>query len=295
MKIIWVIIISFLSLSCLGQEQTRYDRYDLLKRQAMLNYVDGHYQEALIKFKAAFKIIPDDAARDYFYAASAALHLKKDSMAKRLIIKAIVRTNADEDYFSRFKGFKNFRDNPLFQQIKNKYAEYTTQFFANLKHPKIYKIVDSLVKEDQRVRSTQVSAEEFRRVDSLNAVRLIAITKKYGWQPKGWLILWHHRRSYQSNNHFWSFFHPFINKQIKAGKIRKRFWVPFADNKAAHKEGKQIYGTYWGQFKLYPLKDVKDVDKRRKKVGLAPMWYMHKVYGYKLPSGYTTPDTLSLQ
>src|SRR5699024_1874688 len=155
-----------------------------LERQAMLNYVDGHYQKALVKFKASFEIIPDDDVSDYFYAASAALHLEKDSVAKQLIINAIIRTNADKGYFLRFKGFKNFRDNPIFQQINHKYDDYIAQYFANLEHPEIHQEIDSLIAEDQRVRTTNVSYEEMHRVDSLNILRLIEITKKYGWHRK---------------------------------------------------------------------------------------------------------------
>jgi len=37
---------------------------------------------------------------------------------------------------------------------------------------------------------------DISRVDSLNITRLIEITKKYGWQDEGWLILWHQRDTY---------------------------------------------------------------------------------------------------
>ncbi len=296
-KILCIIIGLSFSQNLLGQKSTRFERYDLLKRQAMLNYVDGHYKNALVKFKAAFKIIPDDDVSDYFYAASAALHLQKDSVAKQLIIDAIVRTKASKNYFLNFKGFKKFRKLPLFEQIRGKYADYTAQFYAHLKHPKIYKEVDWLRAEDQRVRSTNVSNQEIRRVDSLNVARLIAITKKYGWYSRGMIILWHQRYASEKEKHndFWSFFIPYINNQIKKGKIRKSFWAHFDDFMSIVQDKKQIYGIYWAQFDQFPVKNVKLVDQRRKKVGLAPIWYMHKVYGTDLPKGYVYPDTLSLQ
>jgi hypothetical protein len=66
-----------------------------------------------------------------------------------------------------------------------------------------------------------------KRVDDSNIKRLIEITKKYGWQPKAWLLLWHHRTSYQENNFVWNHFIPLINKEIKQGKISRTFWKPF--------------------------------------------------------------------
>nr|WP_315142923.1 hypothetical protein [uncultured Flavobacterium sp.] len=69
------------------------------------------------------------------------------------------------------------------------------------------------------------------RVDDSNIKRLIEITKKYGWQPKAWLLLWHHRSSYQENNFVWNHFIPLINKEIEQGKISRTFWKPFEDEK----------------------------------------------------------------
>ncbi|MGF1556607.1 hypothetical protein [Paucihalobacter sp.] len=60
----------------------------------------------------------------------------------------------------------------------------------------------------------------------------------------------------------------------------------FEEEKSIINTKEQIYGLYWGQFDQFPIKDIENVDKRRTEKGLAPLWYMEKVYGIDLPSEY---------
>lgn len=274
--------------------KNKFEVYDHYVRNGMLEYHNRDYEKSLPNFKKAFEIISDENVSDYFYAASAALHLDKPDVAKKLIIKAIIRTKASEDYFLRFKGFDDFRKNKIFEEIKNNYNKYITQFYANLDHPEIYREIDSLFGEDQRVRKNDVGIQEQNKIDSLNVMRLMEITKKYGWQEKGWIILWHQRFTFRKNNYVWTFFRPYINKQIQEGNMRKDFWAMFEDQEAIIKEKKQIYGTYMGELNEYPIEDIEHVDERRKKVGLAPLWYMKKIYDVNLPKNYTYPKNLKL-
>ena len=77
----------------------------------------------------------------------------------------------------------------------------------------------------------EVQLELMKKVDSLNIARLMDITKKYGWQEKAWLILWHQRGSYGEDNYIWNFFKPLIDKEIEAGKLSRSFWGLFEQYK----------------------------------------------------------------
>jgi len=279
------ILFLFAFLTMHSQNQSSFEKYDGLVWKAMIQYKTKDYKSSLNNFKQAFKILPNDSVDDHFYAAAAALNLNNDSEAEKLIIESIELINASKNYFLNFEEFNSFRSRKLFETISNNYEEYQKTFFKNLSHPEIYEEIETLLRKDQEVRNNGNSMLE---TDEKNINRLIEITKEYGWQEKGWIILWHQRGTYGENNNVWSFFKPYIDQQIREGKMRKDFWARFEDEKSIQKYGKQLYGMYWSQYKEWPIIDIENVDKRRESVGLPPLWYMNKVYGINLPKEYKT-------
>lgn len=272
-----------------------YDDYYKHVWNGMLSYQDKDYQNSLSSFQNAFEIIPDENVTHYFYGAAAALHLKKDSLAQKFITEAIIHTNASEKYFLRFSEFDEYRENKMLKDIEREYPHYTSIFYEKLAHPDIYREMEYMLEKDQAVRNSTVDAEQMRLVDSLNVIRLTEITKEYGWQKKGWTILWHHRGSFRTDNYVWSYFRPLINEQIEEGNINKNFWAEFEDEESISQNAVQIYGTYWGQLDLYPIKDIQTIDERRKEIGLPPLWYMEKVYNIPVPKKYLYPAVTELE
>ena len=269
-----------------SNSQSKFEKYDALLHKAMIEFKDKEYQKSLNNFEMAFKILPDGNVSDYFYAAAAALNLKDPEKAKDLIIASIHNTHASKNYFLSFREFNSFRNETLFSEIEKEYGNHISKFYKNLKHPDIYREVDSLMERDQEMRTNGSKWKEISRIDSLNINRLIEITKKYGWQNKGWLILWHQRGTYGEENYVWNFFKPYIDSQIKKGEMRKDFWTLFEEEKSLINNKEQILGLYTNQFKEYPIKDIKNVDRRRAEFGLPPLWYMEKIYGIELPKEY---------
>ena len=283
MKTILTFSLLFTFTSISSQTISDFEKYDKLVWKAMIQFKDKDYINSLENFKNAFKIIPNESEDDYFYATAAALHLNNDFEAEKLIITSIELINTSKDYFLNFKEFNPFRSKKLFEIISNDYEKHQATFYKHLAHPEIYKEIDSLFSIDQKVRNNDGNLLE---TDTKNINRLIEITKKYGWQKKGWLILWHQRESYGDNNTVWTFFKPYIDDQIENGKMRKDFWARFEDQKSMIQTGKQIYALYWSQYDDYPIIDIENVDKRRESVGLPPLWYMSKVYGINPPKEY---------
>lgn len=267
--------------------KTELEKYDDLVWSAMLHYKGKDFENSLSNFRDAFEIKADQGVSDYFYASAAALNLNKDSLAKKLITDAITKTDASEKYFDNFDEFDPFRVKELFSVIKKNYAKHKAEYLNNLKHPEIYMEIESLLEKDQKVRTESRSKKEIRKTDSINISRLIEINKKYGWQKKQWLLLWHHRSIHRDHNYVWNFFRPFINRKIEEGELRKSFWARFDDEKSMFSEDRvQIYGTYWNNYNQFPIKDIDKVDSLRHTVGLPPLAYMEKVYGLALPEGY---------
>ena len=283
MKTITRIFVLFITFSTFSQVKSNFEKYDQLVWKAMIQFKDEEYEDALKNFQNAFAILPSESEDDYFYAAAAALHSKDNAEAKRLIIESIKLVNTSNYYFLNFEEFDSFRNEKLFEEIAANYIQYQTSFLSNIANPDIYKEVESLIQKDQDVRN---NGGDIWSIDEQNSNRLIEITKEYGWQKKGWLILWHQRGTYNNSNYVWSFFKPYIDNQISEGKLRKDFWARFDDEKSIDEKKTQIYGMYWSQYKEFPIEDIDNVDKRRASVGLPPLHYMHKVYGIELPQEY---------
>ena len=269
-----------------------FEKYDKLIYTAKINYVDKDFKNALYNFKKALKIIPNDSPEIYFNAAVAALNVKDYEEAKHLIIESIRIKNASFYYFCNYDEFDPFRDNKLFEEIEHNYPIYQAEFFKNLENPEIYCELEPFSKNNSLVNKIN---NTYCDKKTANIYRLIEITKMYGWQEMGWHILWEQRGTYGENNEIWNFFKPFINSEIKVGKIRKSFWALFDEDAQISNHQTQIYGLFWNQLDEYPIIDIENVDKRLKKVGLPPLWYMRKVLGVKLPEAYKgNPETSSL-
>lgn len=284
MKITYILLL-FTILSC-AQSKNEFEIYTAFEQKAMLEFKDKEYEKALSNFQKAIDLKPTEDVTIYFYATASALNANELEKAKKLLIASIHNTNASKSYFLNFKEFDNFRNEKMFTEIEKDYEKHISVFYEKLEHPKIYREIDSLVEIDQKVRKNEKERNKMAEVDSSNINRLIEITKEYGWQSRGWLILWHQRGTYGQDNNVWNFFKPYIDKQIQKGSMKKSFWTMFEEEKSIIESKEQIYGLYWGQFEQFPIKDIENVDKRRAENGLPPLWYMEKVYGVELPTEY---------
>ena len=108
------------------------EKYDELVWSGMLYFKDQKYENSLSNFQDAFRIKSDENVSDYFYASTAALNINKDKIAKDLIVTAIQKINASENYFDRFDEFNPYKGKELFTDIKINYSKYKSDFFNNL-------------------------------------------------------------------------------------------------------------------------------------------------------------------
>lgn len=279
-------VLLFLILLSCSENKNEFEKYSELEQKAMLEFKDKEYGKALSNFQKAIDLKPREDVSVYFYATASALNAGNMNKAKELLTASIHNTNASKNYFLNFDEFDNFRNEKLFSEIENDYEKHISEFYKNLEYPEIYKEVDSLMNLDQEIRTSGIDRNEMVKIDSSNIKRLIEITKEFGWQDRGWLVLWHQRGTFGQDNYVWNFFKPYIDEQIQKGTIEKSFWTMFEEEKSIMKNKEQIYGLYWSQFNEYPIKDIETVDNRRTENGLPPLWYMEKVYGIELPAEY---------
>lgn len=282
---ITIFFILFYTIGCSTQKKG-LEEYDDLLYTGLLEYKDQEYKKALNYLEQAIEILPKESEQSYFYAAAAALHLNQNKKADDLLKSALQNTFVNQKYLNSFEEFNPFRDKEIFKKLNENFSKHTETFYSNLDNPEIYRELDSLLDADQKVRTDGSTKEEMAKIDSTNISRLMEITKEYGWQEKGQLLLWHQRGTYNTQNWVWKYFRPFINKEIEKGNIRKSFWVQYEEFMNVIENEYQLYGMYPHNYEMYPLQNPEQVDQRRGSLNLQPLWVMNKIYNWPLPDNY---------
>jgi hypothetical protein len=137
----------------------------------------------------------------------------------------------------------------------------------------------SLVKKDQKMRKSSTSKWNFK-VDKENTNELKKVIKKYGWPDfdlvgkeasKGaWLIAQHADHDVK----FQEYCLNLMKEKLKDNKIEPQYFAYLTDRVLVNQDKPQLYGTqfYLKNNKLIPrpIKDTKNLEKRRKKFELEP-------------------------
>ncbi|AYN00933.1 hypothetical protein [Chryseobacterium sp. 3008163] len=297
--------------------QTSEEKYILSKNFIYLAKMDAYkkdYQSSNNRYGKAFKLHKVEDSNDLLDAASVAFEINNRKLAKEYIVEAIVGYNAPKEFVLEYKGLQKFKKDQIFTDIEVNYENYVEEYYKSKKSIAAYIEVEKLIEKDQNIRNLHINItkklprnikdkkrldsifnQQMIEVDSITTNSLIEITKKYGYQDKGWIILWHQRgQEYKNeNSKFWKFFKPLIKKEIENGNLHKSFFAMFDDEYEIINSGKQVYGTYSDYFEVYPIKDISGIDARLKQIGFPPLLYDKLIYGKKLPEGYTlTEDQL---
>lgn len=234
----------------------------------------------------------------YLQAASIAFKLKKNTIAKELLTKSITQQLAPLDFIKSFKSLKPYQDSKEMKEVLSQYDNLENQYYRELKNPAAYMEIKNLIVTDQLIRQqVDIFKNLHSEVDSANIARLKELTTKYGWEKRAWLLLWHHRSSYNENNFVWNFFKPYLQKEIEKDNVDKDFFVDF-EELFASKHNLQAPAIYKlgsiGRASINQVYlDITNLDQRRKSVGLPPLYFEHLLSGVELPKDYKyNPENL---
>lgn len=290
--------------------QTGKDKFTLSQNYiylANLDYYNKDYKLSTERFKKALEIYKVDDSYDILNIAASAFRSDDKIFARKMIIESIVNLAAPKDFVLEYEKYEEYKSDPIFDEINQNYTYYIDEYYRKLRNPSVYFEVQQLVENDQNIRNLSNDIQDklsFEKpiknqiddifnnkmfeVDSLTTNKLIEITKKYGYQKSAWLILWHQRgpEYKDGKTEFWKFFKPIIQKEIQNGNLHESFFGQF-DDENEMRNGNQIYGFYLAQSQFYPIIDIKNVDKRRKEIGLPPLLYDYLIYGMPLPKDYS--------
>lgn len=305
----YLIIIFLLFLHIVhSQDLNSEDKYTISQNYiylAELELASKNFSKSNEYFSKAFKYHQAMDSYQILDAAASALHTNNEELFKKYVIESIVDFKAPLDFILEYDKFVDYKNNSFFKSIPNNYDKFLNQYYTNKKNLSAFIETSILVEKDQVARQlindfetelnssqSKINKEAFNKIlektDNDNAENLISITKKYGFQDYSWLILWHHRITFNDqNDKFWQYFKPVINEEIKKGNLHKSYLASFTDVNESILNNKQVYGTLY----QYPIDNIKDIDILRESVGLPPLLYDKIVYGRTLPDSYKLSET----
>jgi hypothetical protein len=165
----------------------------------------------------------------------------------------------------------------------------------------IFKADQYLIQEnkEQTLNSTELQAwnKKFNETDSVNIKKVSDILSIYGWPGEEiigwngnatlWVVIQHSSLGNQEK------YLPIMREAVKNGKARPAQLALLEDRILVRNGQEQIYGSQaqtdsLGVYKLCPIKDEQNVNKRRFSVGLGPLQWYAKQIGIK----YSPPRTL---
>jgi hypothetical protein len=179
---------------------------------------------------------------------------------------------------------------------------YLTKRYAKLDKPLIADL-DIIFKSDQDIihqNPGDVNSAEWKawsrkasQIDSVNLIKVTDIINRYGWPGEDlvgwqgssaiWAVVQHSTLENQEK------FLPLMMEAVKEGKARPAQLAMLEDRILVRNGQAQIYGSQantdsLGIYKMYPIKDEINVNKRRFSVGLGPIKWYAKQIGLRYPS-----------
>ncbi len=175
-------------------------------------------------------------------------------------------------------------------------AAFLTKRYARLDKP-IIAALDTIFKADQdliKQNPGDVNSPEWKawskkssQVDSINIIKVTDIINKHGWLGEDvigrsgsstlWVVIQHSKLENQEK------YLPIMKEAVLNGKARAAQLALLEDRILVEKGKQQMYGTQarvdsLGIYKIWPIQDELNVNKRRFSVGLGPLqWYAKQI------------------
>lgn len=246
-------------------------------------------KQALQAYEQAFKLDPW-SFYDYLDAFTIALEVG-DTVQANGLLSAGVRHGLNLYVFTDMPQLQGFLESSSSRPFREHRAE-NERAFAAIADSSFIRILDSLVTEDQRYRSSTANVEPMNRTDSLNFEYLIRYFGKHGFPDPHTighgigalhLLLWHHRGNEYPGSSQWQQILPYFRKAMEDGTLKPSFIVMFDDFADCTAGRPMRYGSLFGYYRNVPEKlyftDREQLNRNRAAVGLGPIEDAAIVYG----------------
>ena len=298
MKQILFILLSFLLILSINAQN--YAEAHLKVHEIISNLIEEekNYEEANRQFKELFTqydyrfFIPGHRAALVNILCNMKRTWESDSIDIDFYLKQSAFSAIDK------KGVLNnckCTDSLTFNRLEQRLNVYDSLAILNL-DKKLIHLIDSLQREDQRVRQPNITQEELLRVDSLNLVILKRLMNKYGRllgirdlggdAMRNYEILLHHLGPEMLLDTWYDkiiegIYNGDLNPQRFSNSIDYAIFgnMMIVDGKPAitySRFGATMLQSPDGKSICHPVKDINEANERRREIGLPPLEYYLK-------------------
>lgn len=306
--VIYIGIFAFAFVSCTS---TKYIKFLEKYNKAEEHYKNKQFCEAKKTLLSLYESNKNQIPDGYFTLAKV-LYLcgnKKDSYSyfelgikkQGVPIKFYKKLEAD-NLFS-----KQLIQDTCFQKIIADYPNLYEEYMKNL-NIELKNAIDSLFVIDQKIRNNRESYTNFEeftlelgKIDSSNLYAIKKLINEHefpnqlniGRSSSDFMTMMFHTLSFDDNYKEWKYYFNKIKKNVlKSGGYGGGYYYMFfvdesyLNSKKYNKQ--QLYGTWYDYKtkKIYPVIDIKNVDKRRKKMGQKSLYEYAKQMDLVLPQNY---------
>jgi len=285
MKHLLLLIILVFSSQLYSQNYLKY--YELINK-AEIATLDNEYHKSDSLYQIAFSIVKRPFKEDYFLAALNAQNIKDDALVFNHVKEAAEKGLEKQ-------RLKNFKKNTFYKKIKNNFEDWHEKYLSTINIPLSEEIAE-MIKNEQRARIPILgSNKKMLRIDAYNYNRLLEIIKENGnkWpgfstigepMPKGkydvtdniaLMILHIPKKKLEV-------LYPYMLEAVMNGDMYPYHYARAIDYKGRY----QTYGTYIDGGYLRAIRDCKNAEIERKKIGFEPI----KDYYRKRNSRYKCRD-----
>lgn len=182
----------------------------------------------------------------------------------------------DAEHMVVDEDLKAVRDTPKWAALADRAKQNLLAFEANLVDPALRRELLELAAKDQKTREG-ADADAVHALDRENTQRMKEVVAKYGWPGKkvvgsdganaAWLLVQHADADASFQKECLEKMEPLV----KTGDVAGKDYAYLYDRVAVGQGRKQRYGTQVDGDDFAPIEDPKNVDARRKEMGLSSL------------------------
>ncbi len=292
-KIYFLLLVLVLSSTYSIGQNFNYKKYRFYLNKARIEGYNKNYslekKYYLKSFKYANKHLP---AYDDLESFAICLLNNKDTLEAIKIIEKVFTKIDLTLYNSNFLlGKLSYNDSLI---LRSRFSDYKKSFEEQLdKNQPYWRKIRELELKDQEVRELRkkIPDEEFNKLlketDSLNHLKLYNLVKNEGVSPFCFLLY----HLYDENQKYYNFYDSILKMKVLNGEAPPEGYAMWVDRQKVYVlgEASQLYGCYnvpSNNYEFYPIVDIKNVDKRRKEIGLCSLKEYATLNNIKLPKEY---------
>ncbi|RZK18475.1 MAG: hypothetical protein EOO43_12490 [Flavobacterium sp.] len=200
--------------------------------------------------------------------------------------------------------FKFVKQDPLWM---TKFAKLRQEHLASIPHLEDRTTLVTMLEKDQALRSL-LGVIPFKKADSMiyaadttNMLVIMQMVKRIGFpdiKKVGldgvnaiYIMLLHTLNNKVRDKENLSILIPLMKDAVQQFSYPPFYMGIVIDRNRALSKQKQVYGTYWEPAEnkkriILPIENIKEVDKRRKQIGLPPLIIAKTQWNQTLPEGY---------